>query len=95
MVKVTFTLDEATVTRLRQSAERLSKPQSAVVREAIAEYAARVGRLSDTERRRLLHVFDTRVTAIPPRPASEVAAELRGIRAARRAGGRRSRATRP
>ena len=37
MVKVTFTLDAATVTRLRTTAERLHVPQSQVVREAIAE----------------------------------------------------------
>jgi len=89
MVKVTFTLDDDTVARLRRSAERLRKPQSAVVREAIEEYAARIGRLSDQERRRLLHAFDTRVPAIPARPAREVAAEVRAVRAARRHGGRR------
>jgi len=89
MVKVTFTLDEATVERLRRSAERLRKPQSGVVREAIAEYAARIGRLSDRERQRLLHAFDTHVPTIPARPAREVAAEVAAVRTARRQGGRR------
>jgi hypothetical protein len=89
MVKVTFSLDDATVERLRRSAERLRKPQSAVVREAIEEYATRVGRLSDRERRRLLNAFDTRVPAIPARPAREVAAEIKAVRTARRKGGRR------
>ena len=32
--KVTFTLDEATITRLRAAAERLALPKSQVVREA-------------------------------------------------------------
>jgi predicted transcriptional regulator len=89
MVKVTFTLDEETVTRLRLTAERLRKPQSLVVREAVAEYAANAGRLSDAERRAMLETFDRLVPAIPPRPAREVEAELREIRAARRRGGRR------
>ena len=86
---MTFSLDDGTVAKLRQSAARLAKPQSAIVREAIGEYADRVGRLSDGERRHLLHLFDTLVPAIPPRPARDVAAEIRAIRAARRAGGRR------
>src|SRR5437762_2218297 len=46
MVKVTFTLDDHTVARLRQAAERLNKPQSQAVREAVRDYADRVGRLS-------------------------------------------------
>lgn len=91
MVKMTFTLDDETVARLRQSAERLAKPQSAIVREAIADYADRVGRLSERERVRLLGVFDDLVPMIPRRPAKEVDAELRAIRAARRSGGRRRR----
>ena len=89
MVKVTFTLDDETVAQLRRSAERLGKPQSAIVREAVGEYAARIGRLSERERRHLLHVFDTLVPAIPARPARDVAAEIRAIRKARRSGGRR------
>ena len=46
-VKVTFTLDEATITRLRQAAQRLAKPRSQVVREAIHDYSERIGRLSE------------------------------------------------
>jgi len=93
MVKMTFTLDDATVAKLRRSAERTAKPQSEIVREAIADYAERIGRLSETERRRLLHVFDTLVPAIPSRPAREIAAEVRAVRAARHAGGRGHRST--
>ena len=89
MVKVTFTLDDETVAKLRQSAARLEKPQSEVVREAIAEYAERVGRLSERERRHLLGVFDRLMPTVPQRPAADVDAELKGVRAARRAGGRR------
>jgi predicted DNA-binding protein len=91
MVKLTFSLDEATVDRLRSSADRLARPQSAVVREAIREYAERLGNLGEEERRRLLKTFDEVVGKIPRRPASEVNAEIREIRAARRRGGRRTR----
>ena len=63
MVKVTFTLDDETVTRLRRTAARLAKPQSQVVREAICEYDARSGKLTDDERRRLLEAFDR---VVPP-----------------------------
>jgi cell division septation protein DedD len=93
MVKMTFTLDDATVAKLRRSAERTAKPQSEVVREAIADYAVRIGRLSDAERRRLLDVFDTLMPAIPARPPRAIAAEIRAVRADRRAGGRGHRST--
>jgi hypothetical protein len=89
MVKLTFSLDDETVGRLRATAEQLRKPQSLVVREAIAEYAARAGRLSESERLSMLRVFDRLVRAIPPRRAGGVDAELRDLRAARRQGGRR------
>jgi hypothetical protein len=88
MVKVTFTLDDVTVKRLREAAARLARPHSQVVREAIREYAERVGRLSETERIRLLHAFDTLVPQIPARPVAEVDAEIRRVREARRRGGR-------
>ncbi len=89
MVKVTFTLDEATIDRLRRTAARVRKPQSQVVREAVKDYAERVGKLTEEERTRLLKLFDTVVPAIPLRPVARVDAELRAIRAARRRGGRR------
>ena len=41
MPKVTFSLDDEAVRLLRRVAERSRKPQSLVVREAIAQYAAR------------------------------------------------------
>ena len=91
MVKMTFTLDDETVSRLRRSASRLAKPQSEVVREAIREYADRAGRLSEDERRHRLSVFDDVVPGLPARSAAEVDRELADIRQARRAGGRRRR----
>lgn len=86
--KVTFTLDERTIHRLEVAAERLRKPKSEVVRDAIADYHDRVGQLSEAERRRLLVAFDRLVPAIPQRPAEQVSRELRSVRAERRAGGR-------
>jgi len=91
MVKVTFTLDDATVQRLRTTAVRLSKPQSQIVREAVADYAARAGRLSEAERTSMLQTFDRVVANIPRRTAREIDQELRAVRKARREGGRRHR----
>ena len=89
MVKVTFTLDDRTVLRLRQAAARLNKPQSQVVREAVGEYADRVGRLSEQERVQMLAALDAIVKRRPTRPVADVDEELRAIRTARRGGGRR------
>lgn len=85
---MTFTLDHDTVGRLRQASERLAKPQSAVVRDAIHDFSERVGRLSERERLRLLQTFDEVVPRIPSRPVSEVRREIEEIRRARRGGGR-------
>ena len=90
MVKMTFTLDDETAATLRRSAERLSKPQSAIVRDAIADHAARLGRLSESERRAMLNTFDELVPRIPRRPARAADAEILAIRRSRRDGGRRS-----
>jgi len=89
--KVTFTLDDQTVARIDQAAERLNMPKSRVVREAVLEYAQRVGRLSERERERLLGLFDRLVPAIPRRPAGAVKSELAALRKDRRRGGRRTR----
>ncbi len=86
--KVTFTLDDETVRRIADSSERLAKPKSQVVREAVADYHSRIGRLSESERQRLLKIFDTLVPLIPQRPQREADRELREIRQARRSGGR-------
>jgi len=90
MVKVTFTLDDATVAEIRRTAKRLGVPQSQMVREAVAEYAARADRVSERERLRTLAVLDRLRAAPASRPAGAVDAELRAIRRARRAGGRRA-----
>lgn len=89
MVKLTFTLDETTVAQLRQAAARLQQPQSAIIREAVQDYAQRIGRLSERERLRLLEVFDQVVPRIPRRAARSTDAELAAVRRARRQGGRR------
>ena len=87
---MTFSLDEATARALEQAAERLGKPKSEVVREAIRDYGLRVDRLSEVERRRLLAAFDEVVPRIPRRAAGRVDRELHEIREARRGGGRRT-----
>lgn len=89
MVKVTFTVDVATAHALKQTAARLGKPQSLIVREAVAEYAARAGRLTEAERRTMLRALDRIVASPPTRRQADVSRELQKIRRARRAGGRR------
>jgi predicted transcriptional regulator len=91
MVRVTFSLDEGTVAQLRQTAARLRKAQSHVVRDAIAEYSARSDRLSEGERRSAMGVLERLRDAKPTRPVSDVDQELRALRAARSSGGRRHR----
>lgn len=88
MVKVTYTLDDETVQRIRRMATRLGKPQSHVVREAVKDYEARSDKLSDEERTRMLAVLARIRNGPPTRPQSEVDAELGEIRRARRRGGR-------
>ena len=89
-VKVTFTLDEPTVSRLQDTSTLLAKPKSAIVREAIQEFYDRIGRLSERERVSLLRTFDELVPKIPARSAAEVDRELAEIRSARKTGGRRA-----
>jgi metal-responsive CopG/Arc/MetJ family transcriptional regulator len=89
MVKVTFSLDDETVAQIRRTAERLKKPQSQIVREAVGDYAARADRLSERERTHMLAVLDKLIQTQPTRAARDVDTELRAIRAARRRGGRR------
>lgn len=88
-VKVTFTLDPETVRRLNLAAKQLSRPKSQVIREAVHEYYDRMGRLSESERIRLLRVLDEMMARPPTRSSREVDRELEGIRQARRSGGRR------
>lgn len=90
MIKVTFTLDDDTVSYLDRMSQRLSMPKSQVVREAIRVYGEQSGRLSEEERNRMLDVFDDVTNAIPARPREAVEAELGAQRSARKEGGRRS-----
>jgi hypothetical protein len=86
MPKVTFSLDEESVQTLRRVAERSRKPQSLIVREAIAQYAEREDVLSHEERDRLLGVL-SRIRQRPvTRPPSAVRDELQEIRRSRRRG---------
>ena len=89
--RATFTVDDATERALSRAAERLAMSKSAIVREAVQEYAARADRLSDAERRRMLAALDGHLQREPKRSDDEVDAELAEIRRARRGGGRASR----
>jgi len=91
MVKVTFTFDDETVETLRRTASRLKKPQSAVVREAIQDYATRSNRLTEEERKQLLKVFDHVIARIPAQRQAAADSEIAEIRSARKSGGRRTR----
>lgn len=90
MVKVTFTLDEATIARLNETARRLSKPKSEVVREAIEVYYAKSDRLSDAERRQMLKILGDYMRQPPIGTDAETDRELSELRAARHSGGRRT-----
>ncbi len=88
VTKVTFTLDEATIRRLKSASERLGKPKSQIIRDAVADYHDGIGRLSETERQRQLYVLRDLVPSIPTRPLREVEKEIADVRSARRSGGR-------
>ena len=88
MARVTFSLDDATVDQIRRTAARLRKPQSHVVRDAVADYAARADRLSERERLEMLAVLGRLKEARPTRTGRDVDAELGAVRLARRHGGR-------
>jgi Arc/MetJ-type ribon-helix-helix transcriptional regulator len=90
MTKVTFTLDDETVRAIRTIAERRRKPQSVVVREAVAAFAEQEQKLDEGERARRLRVLDELAAKPRTRPPSEVDQELRRSRLGRRAGWRRA-----
>ena len=92
--KVTITLDSDTVRRIAQTAARLGTSKSGVVREAIMEYAAKAGRLSEAERLRRLAVLDELLARPATRSAKAVDREIAELRATRRAGGRATRSPR-
>jgi predicted transcriptional regulator len=85
MVKVTFTLDDATVEHLNETARRLSKPKSEVVREAIEEYYAKSDKLSEAERQRMLRILEE--YGRTPK-VGDTERELRDLRESRRRGWR-------
>jgi len=89
VTKVTFTLDDETVEAIRAIAERRRKPQSLIVREAVAAYAAQEEKLDDGERTRRLRVLDNLAKQPQTRRQAEVDQELQQLRAGRRAGWRR------
>jgi metal-responsive CopG/Arc/MetJ family transcriptional regulator len=91
MVKMTFTLDEETVEELDLTAKRLLKPKSQVIREAIHDYHLKSGRLSESERLRMMRVVKDMMSRPPTRTQAEVDREIAEIRRARRHGGRRHR----
>ena len=86
---MTFTLDSDTADRIDRTAMQLGMPKSAVVREAVSEYSARAGRMTEAERVRILAIFDEVMPRIPRRPQREVNAEIAEITKSRRAGWRR------
>ena|ERR1043166_3850026 len=88
--KVTFTLDAETVRKLALTATQLGRPKSAVLREAIDEYHERRGRLTESERLRMLKAIDEMMSQPSPKTSRDVDREIRAIRAARRTGGRRT-----
>ena len=91
MVKVTFSLAPETVAMLNELADRLGKPKSSVVRDAIHDYHARTDRLSEGERIRMLAAFDELSPKSMARTDDDVEQELEEIRASRRLGGRLTR----
>src|SRR5258708_34592112 len=82
--KVRFTLDQATSARLNDAAQRLAKPKSEIVREAIQEYHQHIGRLSESEKQRMLRALDELALQPHTRTQAEMEAELQEIRRARR-----------
>ena len=90
-IKVTFSLAPETVGMLNDAAERLSKPKSEVVRDAIQDYYACIDRLSEAERVRMLAAFDELSSKLPARTDEDLRRELEEIRAGRRRGGRLTR----
>jgi metal-responsive CopG/Arc/MetJ family transcriptional regulator len=89
MVKVTFTLDEKTVAKLDEASRQLVKPKSEVVRDAVNDYHARMGRLNEYERLRMLRALEEHLARPADRSQAEVDRELKELRASRRAGWRR------
>lgn len=89
MAKMTFTVDEQTAGIIRALAARKKKPQSSIVREAVAVYARQEDKLDKDERVRRLRVLDDLAARPGTRRQVDVDKELREIRRARQVGWRR------
>lgn len=85
MVKMTFTLDDDTVAKLKRAAVRHNKPQSWVVREAVADYAAKSDMLTPDEKARMLDALERFRRTPVTGTSADVAREVADIRASRRA----------
>lgn len=83
-LKVTFTLDAETVTTLKAAADRTGRPQSAIVRDAIARYGERHDKLNPAERQRMLEALQRMMASPPTRTDPDAEAEVKEIRRARR-----------
>lgn len=90
-VKSTFTLDNQTTETIRRLAHRTGKPQSQIVREAIAYYATQDEKATPAERERWLETFDTLLARVAPRAQQAVEDEVATVRASRAGWTRRSR----
>jgi predicted DNA-binding protein len=88
MKRVTFALDDETAQAIRALAARKRRPQSAVVREAVAVYAREEERLTEQERDRRLRILDEFAATADARSAADVDKELGDIRRSRRSGWR-------
>lgn len=83
MVKVTFTLDDATIARLERTAARLGWPKSQVVREAVLEFESRANTIGSSERARLVAAVDRIARRPATRGAEDLEKELASVRTAR------------
>lgn len=88
-VKVTVTLDDASIASLNRTAARLRIPKSQVMREALREFEIKSDRVSESERLRRLRVIEEFMKLPPTRSQAEVDRELRELRASRRRGWQR------
>ena len=86
---MTYTLDDETVRHIRRLADRSRKPQSLVVREAIAHYVSRETTLTPDERERKLAILREIGGRLPTRSTADVDREVKDLRRARRVGWRR------
>ena len=86
MIKLTVTVDDETAQRLRKLAERTRKPQSLIVREAIAHYDANPPEVltSPEERARLLRVIDEMMSRPSDKDPQITRRELEDLRESRR-----------